>query len=238
MKTRARPWPSGLSVCPRSIVDKLIAKNCIAHTIRKLFIAQQKKNLIDLGGGPERANLSFKSFDTQYLYEADGSRRLRTTRIGGEGGSCPCALVRVFHPFIVYGVRERGAFSAWDDRRERKNASRRRRRGKSGTLQKNKGSTGKCQCRTHHRERTACWRRLWRRVGICVEESENAVCSVCGTTGESARMPAEGGGGGKAEPYKKTRGRRGSVNAVRTTGSGQRVGGVCGEGWGYGAVHL
>jgi hypothetical protein len=32
-----------------------------------------------------------------------------------------------------------------------------------------------------------------RGVGICVEESENAVRSVCGATGESARMPAGGG---------------------------------------------
>ena len=38
-------------------------------------------------------------------------------------------------------VRERGVFSVWDDRRERKNASRRR-RGKVGTLKKHKGSTG------------------------------------------------------------------------------------------------
>ena len=118
-------------------------------------------------------------------------------------------------------------FSVWGDRRERKNASRRR-RGKVGTLKKHKGSTGERQCRTHHRERTACWRCLWRGVGICVEESENAVCSVCGTTGESARMPAGGGKSGTLKKHKGSTGgkcqcRRGAVNTVRTTEIGRCV---------------
>jgi hypothetical protein len=39
---------------------------------------------------------------------------------------------------------------------------------------------------------------------------------------------------GKSWNPKKTQGvDGGAVNAVRTTGSGQRVGGVCGEGWEY-----
>ena len=84
-----------------------------------------------------------------------GANTVRTTGSGQRvGGVCGEGWA------YVYGVRERGAFSVWGDRRQRKNASRR---------------------------------------------------------------------GKKRNPKKTQRVDGGAVNAVRTTGSGQRVGGVCGE---------
>jgi hypothetical protein len=93
---------------------------------------------------------------------------------------------------------------------------------------------GKCQCRTHHRKRAVCWRRLWRGVGICVRVRERGPFNVSVDRRErkNARRRRRSK---KVGTKKKTRGRRGgsvnadeggsvnadeggSVNAVRTTG--------------------
>jgi hypothetical protein len=93
-------------------------------------------------------------------------------------------------------VRERGVFSVWDDRRERKNASRRR-RGKVGTLKKHKGSTGgKCQCRrgavnavrTTEIGRCVATHRLQRSLS----RSENALRSVSRECKNASRRSKKG----------------------------------------------
>jgi len=76
--------------------------------------------------------------------------------------------------------------------------------------------------------------------GVCgegweyVRKSQRTRCVQCVGRQARAQECQQKEEEGKSWNPKKTQGvDGGAVNAVRTTGSGQRVGGVCGEGWEY-----
>jgi hypothetical protein len=190
----------------------------------ELDLCHLMRLLIDLGGGPERANLSFKSFDTQCIYEADGSHRLRTTRIGGEGGSCPSLCTE--SESAVRSVR--GAFSAWCVQCKQKEEE-----GEKRNPKKARGQRGEVSMPTGvlipyaPPGADSVLEASVEKGGHMCTESESAVRSACG--GDRRQRKNASRRGKKRNPKKTQRVDGGAVNAVRTTGSGQRVGGVCGE---------
>jgi hypothetical protein len=105
-------------------------------------------------------------------------------------------------------------FSVWDDRRERKNASRRRRRGKVGTLKKHKGSTGELSMPYAPPGADSVLEVSVERGGnMCGRVRERGVFSVWDDRRER-KNASRRRRRGKVGTQKNTRGRRvGSVNA-------------------------
>jgi len=110
----------------------------------------------------------------------------------------------------VYGVRERGAFSAWCVQCKQKEEE-----GEKRNPKKARGQRGEVSMPTGvlipyaPPGADSVLEASVEKGGHMCTESESAVRSACGATGDSARMPA---GGGKSGTLKKHKGSTGELS--------------------------